>query len=239
MIKVMKRLPGILLFFLIPCLIYAQTGKIRGILTDIDTNELLIGANVTIEGTGLGTSSDITGTYIILAVPPGVYTIRVTYIGYHAEIIQNVRVNAGLTTTQDIEMAIEVISGEELFVIAERPLIQRNTTNTIRMTTEEDIQNIPVRGLQNIISMHAGTILQNGTLHIRGGREGEIAYFVDGITGTNPLYNAENINVIQEAVELSAVDHSGEDVLEPGIQRAFKRHLRPSQADSGGGEGGV
>jgi hypothetical protein len=196
-----RKLLWVMLLLLVPAMLFAQNGKIRGFITDAETGDPLIGANVTIEGTSLGASSDMSGTYIILAVPPGVYTVRATYIGYQAEVIQNIRVNAGLTTTQDFGLSTTAIRGEELVVVAERPLIQRNTTNTIRMTTEEDIQNIPIRGLQNILSLDAGTVLQDGNLHVRGGRRGEVAYFVDGATATNVYNNQENVNVIQEAVE--------------------------------------
>lgn len=196
-----RKLLWVMLLLLVPAMLFAQNGKVRGLITDNETGEPLIGANVTIEGTSLGASSDMTGTYIILAIPPGVYTIRATYIGYQAEVIQNIRINAGLTTTHDFGLSTTAIRGEELVIVAERPLIQRNTTNTIRMTTEEDIQNIPIRGLQNIIALDAGTVLQDGNLHVRGGRRGEVAYFVDGATATNVYNNQENINVIQEAVE--------------------------------------
>ena len=74
-------------------------------------------------------------------------------------------------------------------------------TSTLRLSTQEDIQYLPVRGLQNLISLEAGTVLQDGHLHVRGGRAGEIAYFIDGVTAINPLTNEESVKIIQEAVE--------------------------------------
>jgi len=94
--------------------------------------------------------------------------------------------------------------------VAERPLIQRNTTNTVRMTTQENIQNLPVRGVQNLMALEAGVVQQGGTLYVRGGRSGEIAYYVDGANVTNPnlggdqtsvTSNKEIFSVIQEAIE--------------------------------------
>ena len=200
---------SIILFMLVAGMLFAQNGQIEGRIIDQDTGEPLIGANVMLEGEGIGTAADITGRYHMPSVPEGVYTVRAEYIGYHAEGVRNVAVISGQTTTIDFELSIDVIQGEELFVIAERPLIQRNTTNSIRLTTEEDIRNLPIRGLQNLIALQAGAVLQDGSLHIRGGRAGEIAYFLDGFTGTNPLYNTENINIIQEAVEEIEVQAGG------------------------------
>lgn len=196
-----KILFVVTLLFLLPTIAFAQVGKLRGLVTDEQSGEPLIGANVMIEGSTLGAASDMSGTYVILAVPPGVYSVRVTYVGYQAEVIQNIRVSANQTTTQDFQLSTEAIRGEALVIVADRPLIQRNTTNTVRMTTEEDIQNLPIRGLQNILALNAGTVRQDDELHIRGGRSGEVAYFIDGATATNPRSNEEMITVIQEAIE--------------------------------------
>ncbi|RMD92282.1 MAG: hypothetical protein D6814_17125, partial [Calditrichaeota bacterium] len=190
-------------FFLsiFPALLHAQDGKLRGRVTDKETGEPLIGVNVIIEGTTLGSATDASGDYIVLGVPPGVYSVRCSYIGYRTVTISNVRVNAALTTTQDFQLESSPIEMESIQITAERPLVQRNTTNTVRMTTQEDIQNLSIRGLQNIVALNAGAVQQNGELHIRGGRQREVAYFVDGVTATNPMFNSENVTVIQEAIE--------------------------------------
>lgn len=200
--KTYVKIIGILvLALLIPGLMLAQTGKVRGIVTDKATGDPLPGANITIEGTTIGASADLNGVYVILAVPVGVFTVRANFIGYQAEAISNIRVSSNQTTTLDFGLNQSAIQVEALEIVAERPIIQRNTTNTIRLTTQEDIENLPIRGLQNIIALNSGTVQQDGILHIRGGRGGEIAYFIDGASATNPLFNSENLSVIQEAIE--------------------------------------
>ncbi len=196
-----KAILVISLLFLLPTLALAQEGKLRGKVTDKETGDPLIGANVVIKGTSLGASTDLSGDYVVLGVPPGVYTVEVSYIGYQSVALSNIRISSNLTTTQDFQLAPTALELGAVEVVAERPLIQRNTTNTIRMTTQEDIQNIPIRGLQNLIALNAGTVQQDGLLHIRGGRAGEVAYFVDNATATNPFFNSENVTVIQEAIE--------------------------------------
>jgi hypothetical protein len=146
-----KLIVAVTLLILLPALTFAYDGKLRGTVTDKETGEPLIGANVLLEGTTLGASSDLNGDFIVLAIPPGVYTIKVSYIGYQPVSITNVRINANLTTTQDLQLPPSAIEMEALEVVAERPLIQRNTTNTVRMTTQEEIQNIPIRGLVNMV----------------------------------------------------------------------------------------
>ena len=58
------------------------TGKLAGKVTIKDSGEPMIGANVLINDTDLGTATDAEGNYYILQVPPGKYSIRFTMIGY-------------------------------------------------------------------------------------------------------------------------------------------------------------
>ncbi|MEK9136895.1 MAG: carboxypeptidase-like regulatory domain-containing protein, partial [Bacteroidota bacterium] len=111
------------------------------------TGEALIGATVAIEGTTLGASSDINGDFIILGVPPGEYTIRASYVGYNPFTITSVRVSSNITRTQNFALTSEAVQVQPVEVVAERSLIQRNTTNTIRLATQEDIKNLPIRGV--------------------------------------------------------------------------------------------
>ena len=186
---------------LLPAVLFAQDGKLRGRVTDSQSGEPLIGANVVIEGTSLGASSDINGDYIILGVPPGVYSVRTSYIGYAPVTISNVRVGSNITETLDFQLTSSTIQVEAVEVFADRPLIQKNTTNTVRVTTTEDIKNLPFRGLQNILALQAGVVQKDNNLYVRGGRAGEVAYFIDGAAVTNPVFNTENVSVIQEAIE--------------------------------------
>ena len=86
----MFKLKGSLLIFvflLTISFVFAQDGssgkgRIQGYITDEATGDILPGANVSIEGTGLGASTDLNGKYVIEKVPAGSYTINVRYIGY-------------------------------------------------------------------------------------------------------------------------------------------------------------
>jgi outer membrane receptor protein involved in Fe transport len=205
----LNRYIGILLAILVPVLLFAQDGKVRGRVVDKETGEPLVGASVLLDGTTLGASSDVNGDYIILAVPPVVYTVKVNYVGYAPYSISNIRVSSGQTTTLDVKLTSSAIQVGEIQVIAERPIIQRNTTNTIRTTTQEDIQNLPVRGVGAVVALQAGVTTQAGRFYIRGGRSSETAYYVDGAPVTNPLTSTSYVSVVPEAVEEVQVQSGG------------------------------
>ena len=94
----MNRIITILFLLLIlPQMALAQ-GKLRGRITDQETGEPLLGANVIVVGTSYGAATDVNGEYIILNLIPDVYEVKASYIGYQAKSISNVRINIGLTT---------------------------------------------------------------------------------------------------------------------------------------------
>ncbi|MEK6571035.1 MAG: TonB-dependent receptor, partial [Bacteroidota bacterium] len=204
-----------LIALLFPSFASAQNGKLRGRVIDKETGEPLIGATVAVEGTTLGASTNIDGEYFILNVPPGAQTVKATYVGYAPVTISEVKISAGLTSTIDFTLSPTSVQVEPVSIVAERPLIQRNTTNTVLIIRREDFKDLPFRGIQSIIALAAGVVQQRGELYVRGGRATEVAYFIDGANVTNPFSNRQNIGILQEALEEFQL-HSGGMTAEYG-----------------------
>jgi outer membrane receptor protein involved in Fe transport len=192
-----------MILLLLTCSFAGTTGKIAGQITDAQTGENLPGVNIIIEGTTLGAATDADGTYIILNVPPGLYTITLDYIGYQRMIVREVRVNVDFTTRLDRSMQQTVIEGEAVEVFGERnPLVRQDLTNTQVAVTSEAIDALPVDQIRDVISLQAGIITDNdGNLHIRGGRSNEIAYQVNGLSINNPYGNSQGVGLATNAVE--------------------------------------
>lgn len=181
-----RTLSKLFLFLIVPFMVFAETsGKIDGIVTDKQTGEPLMGVNVVIKGTSMGAATDTEGRYYILNVPPGIYEMEARYIGYAMVRVTNVRVTVDITTTIDVNLETEAIQGQEVVVVSERPLIEKKATNERRVVRSEDIENLPVRGTQEIIALQTGAVKVGADLHIRGGRREEIAYYVDGVYMVN------------------------------------------------------
>ncbi len=174
------------------------TGKIRGVVKDAATGEPLIGANVRIDGTSMGAATDFEGSYIILNIAPGDYTLIVSMVGYGQQRITDVRVKIDLTTTIDVDLGEELIRGEEVVVVAERPLIQRDLTATTAVVGREELNVLPVTEFSEVLSLQAGFV--SGSL--RGGRSGEVAYWIDGVPVTDVFDGSQvvevNKNLVQE-----------------------------------------
>ena len=207
----MSKLFTVLLFLLLlPLTVQAGTvGKIKGNVTDLQTGEPLIGANVLVIGTSFGSATDVNGEFIILNLDAGVYQIRASYIGYQTITISNVRVNADLTTELNFQLPAEGVQVGEVEVVAQKPLINKSNTNANRITTNDQIDALPIRGINNILALTPGVNVQDKTVFVRGGRQDEVGYYLEGANITNPLYGGRKVTISQDAVEEIQVQAGG------------------------------
>lgn len=196
-------LSTLIIFLVVFNISYAQTsGKLSGRIVDTE-GEPLVGANIVIDGTTIGTASDMDGYYSIINIRAGSYTVKAQYIGYQTKVIQKVKINADQTTKLDIELSSSVITGEEVVVVAQKPIVEFNQTSSVSSVGKEEIDNLPVQGLNEIVNLQAGVV--DG--HFRGGRIGEVQYQVDGVTVNNPYNNSSSLeldrSVLQEVQVIS------------------------------------
>jgi TonB-dependent starch-binding outer membrane protein SusC len=104
---------GLLLCTALPA--SAQQGTISGEVVDRTTRQPINGAQVTIEGTTRGVSSDARGRFLIPGVAAGTHSLRVQYIGYRTE-TQEVTVTAGETASVRFELGISAVALDEVVV---------------------------------------------------------------------------------------------------------------------------
>ena len=109
----------------------AQTGTIKGKITDKKTGDPLPGVNVLLTGTKLGAATDINGFYEIKNVPPGKYTLKITMMGYEEIIKKNVKIKANKVTTLNFKLKASKLEGEMLKVKKEHPLMLMDRTSSI------------------------------------------------------------------------------------------------------------
>jgi len=193
------RLLTLLLF---PTLALAQnTGKLSGRVVDASTGEPLPGANVFLEGTTLGTSTDVNGEYTIFEIPPGTYTVVASFVGYVTVRQENVQIIAGITTRLDFELRPATIEGEEIVVVAARPLVNPTATNAVRRLDREEFEKLPTRAVSTYYAIQPGVTLLNGEVYIRGGRPDETEYLLEGISSRSLIGTDNVIPVIPEALE--------------------------------------
>jgi len=204
-----QKLTFLILLFLVPLVIFGQTGKIKGKVTEMGTGEPLIGANIIVIGSSLGAATDINGDFTITNVQAGAHEVKASFVGYQSKIISNLRVNAGLTLEVNFDLAGEGFTVQEISVVAERPLVNKFATNASRIATSEDIEALPVRGLNEILALTPGVTFQDNTVFVRGGRQDEVGFYLEGASITDPVVGGRAVTIVQDAVEEIQVQSGG------------------------------
>ncbi len=200
--KVVLLLALALLSLYTVALFGGTTGKISGKVTDAESGEGLPGVNVIIGGTTIGAATDLDGNFVILNVPPGTHTLRASMMGYKIHILQNVRVSVDMTTPVKIALQPTVLeAGEEVTVVAERPLVKRDMTSSLSSVNASEIEDLPVQEVGDVLELQAGIVTSGNRLHIRGGRAGEVAFWVDGVSTTDQFSGSMGVTVENAAIE--------------------------------------
>lgn len=189
-------------------LLYPQsTGKIMGKVIDATTNEGIPFANVLINGTSLGAASDVEGNFVILNIPPGLYSVTASYIGYQKVTVKDITVNVGFTTSLDFHLNPGEITLEAVVVQGDRnPLIRQDLTNPTVAITSESLENLPVDNIADVIKLQAGVVTgDDGSIHVRGGKGNEVAYTLNGLSLNDPYGNSRSVGLASNAVQEASV----------------------------------
>ncbi|MBD3167480.1 TonB-dependent receptor [bacterium] len=174
--------------FLLPTSAFAQTGKLRGVVLDATTDDPVVGANVVLVGSKRGAASDLDGNFTIVAIQPGKYTVRASAVGYATYELTDVEINIDVTTTVEIKLQPSVVEGEVVTVIFEKPEVELGVTSKVTRVTSEDLSMMASDDVSEMIATMPGIKLdEEGRIHIRGGRETEARFMVDGIDSRDPI----------------------------------------------------
>ena len=180
-----KTFFSIIIFSVITAQLFGgTTGKINGHVKD-HNGLALAGANIVLEGTSRGAVADENGYYIILNVSAKQYNITASMIGFKKVTISGVNVSPDRTSQIDFSLAEEAIAGEEVIVMASKPMVQVDRTHSEYIITSDDIQrSVMMKDVGDLISLEPGMDI-DGRGMIRGGDmnsiSADVIYYVDGI----------------------------------------------------------
>lgn len=172
------------LLMLPAALAFGANGKIRGTVRDDATRQALPGANVVVVGTTLGAMADASGNYTILNIPPGVYRLQASSVGYRRVIIENVSVNLDQTVEQNFALPSEAVEVSEVLISAERRVVDKNRTSTKSTVTSEEITNLPMVSAIEVLNTTPGAFKG----FVRGGKINETKTVIDGVDVSDQFY---------------------------------------------------
>ena len=193
------------------------SGKIRGRVVDSTSKNPLAGANVLVlpVGSGRGTMTNENGEFVLPNLMTGRYNVKVSYMGYASTTIQDIDVSPGGTTEILFSLTIEAIEGQEVNVVAES---MENTINIKTVVSQvkysgEQLYKMPVSNFTDVIANAGGVVKteagRSRGIHMRGGRSGEVAFYVDGILTNDPVDRSQGVQIDKEAIDVLTISKGG------------------------------
>ena len=172
---------------------YSQ-GTVNGKVVDAESSESLVGASVVLEGTTLGTVTDIDGTFT-LKLKTGDQKLLISYIGYVTEEIE-VTISAGQTTDLGtIELEPDAVGLSEVMVLAS---VAQNRKTPVAVSSIQPQQIAEKLGTQEypeilkstpgVYATRQGGGFGDSRINIRGFSQRNVAVMINGI----PVNDMEN-----------------------------------------------
>jgi hypothetical protein len=175
--------------------VHSQNATIRGFVYEKQNGEPIIFTNVYLSKTSYGAATDVNGYFAITQIPPGKYTLLVTYLGYDT-LKMEVNLKTNDLLTQNLFLTKNSVLLGEVKISAEREVSKTETRTSIVKVTPLDIKQIPSVGGQPDIAQYLqilpGVIFtgdQGGQLYIRGGSPIQNKVLLDGMVIYNPFHS--------------------------------------------------
>ncbi|NJK96914.1 MAG: TonB-dependent receptor plug domain-containing protein [Bacteroidales bacterium] len=164
-----------------------QQQKVTGTVTDGATGEPIVGANIIIEGTTMGTVTDINGKFN-LDIPKSGSVLVISFLGYVTEhlVVDN-------QSSVEIKLVPDVQNLDEVIVIGYGTVKKSDLTGSVSAIKSEEFKKLPMTSLdQGIQGRAAGVQVTNTSgapggqvsIRVRGGNSlsssNEPLYVIDG-----------------------------------------------------------
>ncbi len=186
--------------FMLPQLLYSlcglgQTSLIHGSITD-ENGEPLVGANITIQGTNVGTITNENGVFEIEADSES--TLSFSFIGYNTE-----NVVVGNQKEINVMLVLNLMELNNVVVIGYGTQARQNLTGSVTKLGGESLESKPVSSIESALQGQVSgvTVVNNGspgtspTVRIRGigsvNYASDPLYVIDGM----PVDNLNNFNI--------------------------------------------
>jgi len=198
--------------------ILAQDGALKGKVQDKETGEAIPFANIIAERGGKltgGTTTDFDGYYTIKPLPPGLYDLKVSFVGYKSIKMTGVIVTPDAITFQDLKMAS---AAEELDIVEvigyEIPLISKDKTMSGETVSRADIAAMPSRSALGVAATVGGVFQSaNGDINMRGARNGASNIYIDGVrvrgSSSIPQAAIDQVSVVTGGIPARYGDATG------------------------------
>lgn len=181
-----KRIASFILFLCFVLKVFAVEYQIKGTVIDKSTRQPLEFVNVLVVGLGIGASTDSNGNFTITQVPPGIYRLQASFLGYKTALTPEYRVNH-VTPYVQIELEEENTSLNEVVVTASPFQKVVESPVSLRVIGLQEIEKAPGanRDISKVVQNYPGVAFSpigyRNDLIVRGGGPSENRFYLDGV----------------------------------------------------------
>jgi hypothetical protein len=193
----------------------AQDATVRGFVYEEESGEPAIFANVVLDGTSYGASTDVNGYFLISKIPAGDYVLKITYLGFDT-IRQAINLAPGALINKNQYLKKGSFNLETVTVSAERAEARTETKMSVVKISSKDIKQIPSVGGQadfaQYLQVVPGVVFtgdQGGQFYIRGGSPIQNKVMLDGMTIYNPFHSIGLFSVFETDLIRNAAIYTG------------------------------
>jgi hypothetical protein len=168
----------------------AQSGIIKGKVTNLINNEAVMFANILLLDTDIGTTTDLDGNFEINDLEPGLYNLRASYIGYNEVTIYEIQVSNAIPAIVNISLDESIAELEEVVVKASPFRKTEESPVSLRTIGVNEIQRNPggnndiSRVIQSLPGVTSTANFRNDLI-IRGGAPNENRFYLDDVEVPN------------------------------------------------------
>ena len=112
-----KMLLSALMLFISVSFAHGQSTTVTGTVTDAESSETLIGANILIKGTSSGTTTDVNGKFSLQTTTPIPFSIVISVVGYTSKEVEITKNGQVVNVALDVSIAL---LGQEIVISASR-----------------------------------------------------------------------------------------------------------------------
>jgi outer membrane receptor for ferrienterochelin and colicin len=164
----------------------AQEASVQGIVTDADNNEPIPFANVIVEGTQNGSTTDFDGKFTITGIEPGYINLQVTYVGYAPKTSEAILVSKSTVAFIEIKLNASEVMLQEVQVTTDYFQKQEEAPLSMQSIGTKEIEGNPGsnRDISRVIQSFPGvgsTPAFRNDIIIRGGGPSENRFFLDDV----------------------------------------------------------
>ncbi|MHB1688197.1 MAG: TonB-dependent receptor [Ignavibacteriaceae bacterium] len=199
---------AVIIFFLGAVLINAQTYEISGVVQDTLGNPV-VGANVVINSSSIGTATNFDGKFSIKKLKPGKYSLTISSVGYSSLTVPNLSLRDKSINLNLILHQVAIQSEQVVVTASKYEQKISDLPVSAEIIKSDEFSKKDITDLADALRYALGVNMVDNQISIRGssgysrGAGTRVLMEIDGI----PYYTGDTGDIVWEAIPVTEIDH--------------------------------